>query len=223
MARLFRPTYPDKKTGKIKRLKRWYGKYRAASGRIQKVPLSTNKSAAQHMLGELLALVALRSRGMSAKAANHYLTALQQFTRWLVQTKRAVDDPLAELGPANAEADRRRERRVLSIEELRRIISTASASAKTFRGLAGRDRAALYTAAIGTGFRAEELSKLTPGHFLLAADNPHVYLSAAETKNGKSVEQPLPRMSRPNSAPTSSIAPSGRRSGRGRGGRGRWT
>jgi site-specific recombinase XerC len=137
-------------------------------------------------------LVALRSRSMSAKAANHYLAALQQFTRWLVQTKRAADDPLAELEPANAEADRRRERRVLSIEELRRIISTASASAKTFHGLAGRDRAALDTAAIVTGFRAEELSKLTPGHFLLNADNPHVYLSAGETKNGKSVEQPLP-------------------------------
>jgi Phage integrase family/PEP-CTERM motif len=36
------------------------------------------------------------------------------------------------------------------------------------------------------------LSCLTPRHFNLTADNPHVYLSAAETKNGKAVEQPLP-------------------------------
>jgi hypothetical protein len=327
MASIFRPTYSDKQTGKIKRLKRWYGKYRDATGAIKKVPLSTNKAAAQLMLADLLVkvereraglvdraaehattpllthfeawaadlaaggasekhvtqtvgwvrkviegtksvliadltaeavrrflaelrkdrlappldpaketytrdelaalldvqpfsvpslvkrhrlaavgngkarrypaetvrvLVSLRSRGMSAKGANHYLGAVQQFTRWLARTRRAAADPLEELRPANAEADRRRERRVLSVDELRRVIAAARQSEKSFRGLDGRDRAALYGTALGTGFRAEELSCLTPGHFHLTGDNPHVYLSAAETKNGRAVEQPLP-------------------------------
>ena len=47
-------------------------------------------------------------------------------------------------------------------------------------------------AVIGTEFRAEELSCLTPRHFDLAAASPHVYLSVGETKNGRAVEQPLP-------------------------------
>lgn len=327
MASIFRPTYTDKKTGKTKRLKRWYGKYRDALGVVRKVPLSTNKVAAQRMLSDLLtkvereraglidpsvghattpladhfaawaadvsasdatekhvgqtvrcarkvldgvnvlfavdltaeavraflaelredgiaptldceketytrnelaallrvkafsvpslvkrhgltavgngkarrypaataaALVAIRSRGMSANAANHYLGAIQQFTRWLTKTKRLPVDPLEELKPFNPDADRRRERRVLSADELRRVIAAARTSAKTFRGLSGLDRATLYGTALGTGFRAEELSCLTPRHFDLNANNPHVYLSAAETKNGKAVEQPLP-------------------------------
>ncbi|HVK19159.1 MAG TPA: tyrosine-type recombinase/integrase [Fimbriiglobus sp.] len=137
-------------------------------------------------------MAAIRSRGLSAKGVNHYLAAIQQFTRWMAKTRRAGADPLAELKPANAEADRRRERRVLSVDELRKIILAARGSRQTFRGLTGVDRAALYATAIGTGFRAEELSRLTPGHFDLTGAHPHVYLSAAETKNGKAVEQPLP-------------------------------
>src|SRR5437763_5012176 len=86
-------------------------------------------------------LLSLLSRGMSAKGSNHYLGAVQQFTRWLTKTKRAAGDPLEELKPANAEADRRRERRVLSIDELRRVIVAAGLSEKSFRGLDGRDRA----------------------------------------------------------------------------------
>jgi integrase len=326
MASIFRPVYTDKKTGRPKRLKRWYAKFRDAAGVNRKVPLSPNKAAAQRMLADLLAgvereragladpttrhattplavhldawaadlgageatakhvrqtagwtrkvvagagavfptdltaeavrgylaglredrpapdldpakdaytrdelaallgvkafsvpslvrrhrlaavgngkarrypaetaarLLADRARGMSAKAANHYLAAVQQFSRWLAKKTKATD-PLEELKPFNVEADRRRERRVLSADELRRLILAAGASGRTFRGLSGRDRAALYATDIGTGFRAEELSCLTPGHFNLDAANPHVYLSAAETKNGKAVEQPLP-------------------------------
>jgi integrase/recombinase XerC len=151
-----------------------------------------NGKARRYPAATAQALAALRSRGMSANAANHYLGAVQQFTRWLAKTNRAPADPLADLKPANPEADRRRQRRVLSAEQLRGLILAARANSKSFRGLSGRDRAVLYGTAIATGFRAEELSCLTPRHFSLAMDNPHVFLSAAETKNGKAVEQPLP-------------------------------
>jgi hypothetical protein len=137
-------------------------------------------------------LAALRARGMSPKPTNHYLGAAQQFTRWLARNNRLPADPLADLKPATAEADRRRERRVPSADELRRVVTAARASPKAVRGLSGRDRAAPYGTAIGTGFRAEELSRLAPRHFAPAAASPHVYLSATETKNGRAVEQPLP-------------------------------
>jgi hypothetical protein len=38
MASLFRPTYTDKKTGKLRKLKRWYVKYRDANGAVQRIP-----------------------------------------------------------------------------------------------------------------------------------------------------------------------------------------
>ena len=57
MATLFRPTFTDKKTGQKKRLKKWYARVKSANGRVRKVPLSTNKAAAELMLGQLLAKI----------------------------------------------------------------------------------------------------------------------------------------------------------------------
>jgi hypothetical protein len=76
MASLFRPTYPDKKTGKIKRLKRWYAKYRDAAGKLCKAPLSTNKAADQLMLGELLVKVERERAGQVDRSAAHASTPL---------------------------------------------------------------------------------------------------------------------------------------------------
>ena len=46
------------------------------------------------------ALAAGRGRGMGAKAANQYLAAAKQFSRWLARDRRLADDPLAHLGGA---------------------------------------------------------------------------------------------------------------------------
>ena len=58
MASLFKPTYSrkDSKTGLTvkKKTKKWYGKYRDMNGDIKKVPLCTDKAAAQVMLNELV-------------------------------------------------------------------------------------------------------------------------------------------------------------------------
>lgn len=70
MSSLYRPSYPDKKTGKPKRLKRWYGKYRDAAGVLRKVPLSPNKAAAQLMLNELVAKVERERAGLVDRTAS---------------------------------------------------------------------------------------------------------------------------------------------------------
>lgn len=58
MANLYRQEYTteDPETGKRTkhRSKKWYGQYRDADGVRQRVPLSTDKSAAQAMLSELV-------------------------------------------------------------------------------------------------------------------------------------------------------------------------
>ena len=75
---------------------------------------------------------------------------------------------------------------------LRALLAAASASAEVFRGLAGRDRAALYSVAMTTGFRVAELASLTPASFDLAAEPATATVKAAYSKNRRESVQPLP-------------------------------
>jgi len=137
-------------------------------------------------------LAKLRSQGASVATSNHYLRAVKSFLRWCVADGRLPASPLAHLATGNVQLDRRRVRRPLSADELRRVIAAAGASGEIFRGLTGRDRAALYTVAAATGFRAGELGSLTPDAFNLDGDPPTATLAATNAKNGKTAVQPLP-------------------------------
>ncbi len=327
MASLFRPTFRCKSTGQTKRVKKWYAKVRHADGTVRKVPLSTNKAAAEMMLGQLLTkiehekagntdpfeshrgrplgehlaawekhlrakdstskhvrtklaaarrvidgcqfkkltdlsasrveefltelrtpvevvplpdgqewftkaelaaalgvkreavtplvrrhrlaavgngkarryprataltLLDSRSTGLSVRSVNYHLDAVKQFAAWAVRDRRLAENPLDHMAGGNPEHDRRVEYALLSAEEIRCLIFAARTSAADFRGLAGRDRAALYALATVTAFRPVELSRLTAADFLLTGAVPLVRLDGTRTKNGKAVEQPLP-------------------------------
>jgi integrase len=151
-------------------------------------------------LGKVLDYLAERRRlpnaegGISIQTSNFYLSALNQFGRWMCskRERRLLENPFAEVERGNVELDRRHDRRNLSPAELSRVLDAVKASAWTFRGLTGTDRYFLYYTACGTGFRAEELSTLTPEAFDLGALPPTVTLAARRTKNKKPVVQPLP-------------------------------
>ncbi len=74
---------------------------------------------------------------------------------------------------------------------MRLLLAVTRVSARSFRGLTGADRAALYLTACGTGFRVRALAGLTPTDFDLAADVPAVILPARLAKNKKTKVQPL--------------------------------
>jgi len=141
---------------------------------------------------------ALRDRlaqGISVQTSNFYLDAVDQFCRWMCKggdKRRMVNNPLADAERGNVEVDRRHDRRDLQSEELASLLETTLASTKQYRGLKGRDRHFLYQTACGTGFRADELARLTPATFALDANPPTVTLGARFTKNKKTVVQPLP-------------------------------
>jgi hypothetical protein len=59
------------------------------------------------------------------------------------------------------------------------------ASGRSFRGLSGRDRHALYLTGNVTGFRAQELAALRPDWFALDGDTPTVTLPSEFAKNGR--------------------------------------
>jgi integrase len=127
------------------------------------------------------ALQARLCRGAGIATSNHYLTTVKGFSRWLVRDRRAAADPLTCLSRLNAETDVRVERRALPPEEFAALLAAARAG-KSFRGLAGADRAVIYHLAARTGLRAAELASLKPASFDLSAE-PTVTVEAAYSKH----------------------------------------
>src|SRR5205823_4689811 len=92
----------------------------------------------------------------------------------------------------NVRIDRRHDRRALSLAELGRLLESARDSAAKFRGLTGADRVMLYTAAMTTGLRADELASLTPASFDLSTSPPTATVQAGYAESGRMAVQPLP-------------------------------
>jgi integrase len=109
-----------------------------------------------------------------------------------VRSRYKAENPAAHLSGGNVRTDRRHDRQTLSVEQLTAILEAARVSDRTFRGLNGTDRRALYLTAMSTGFRADELATLTPESFDLDADPPTATVASAYTKNRQTAVQPLP-------------------------------
>lgn len=132
-------------------------------------------------------------KGVSQQTANFYLKAAKQFLNWMIREHRLIHNPLSGLQCGNVNLDRRHDRRALTIPELSQLLHATEANRKrSFRGLKGRDRWALYLLASCTGLRVSELASLRPTSFLLAGDCPTVKLQAAYAKNRQEASQPLP-------------------------------
>lgn len=125
-----------------------------------------------------------RERGLSARAANKYLTACRTLLRWAIADGRIAEDPLIGLRPYRTADDRRVVRRALSPEELGVLIAAAE-SGGDFLGVSGQDRAMLYRIASSTGFRASEIGSLTPESFDFASTPVTVTVKEAYSKNRK--------------------------------------
>jgi len=138
------------------------------------------------------ALRGLREAGLSIQTCKHYLAACKQFVNWLTLHRRLSHSPIQHLEPGNVDLDRRRERRALVVEEIERLLKTTASSAATYRGLAGKDRHAIYCLALGSGLRAAEIASLKPESFALDADTPHVIVEAGTSKRRQRDEQALP-------------------------------
>jgi len=129
-------------------------------------------------------------RGVSARTANGYLQAVRQFCRWMVRDDRAPDNPLAHLQGYNARAEPRTVRRAMTEEECLALLRAAEDGPERY-GICGADRAALYRAALGTGFRANEMRHLTPVDFALDDAPPTITVRACYSKRRREDVQPI--------------------------------
>jgi site-specific recombinase XerD len=157
------------------------------------LPGAGNGKARRLPKASVEALLADHGRGASPETVNHHIRAVRSFLRWMVKPARRLPfNPLDGLEIVNADADRRRARRELTVTELGRLLEATRASKGAFRGLSGEDRFHLYATACGTGFRSGGLASLTPECFDLASDFPTVTLPVRGDKSRKGKVQPLP-------------------------------
>jgi len=137
-------------------------------------------------------LADLRYKGepISAQTFNFYLKAMQQFCRWLVRDGRASESPVEHLKCKTVRkgTDEVHPRRVLEIDELRRLLEVTKAGPKRF-GMSGYERYLLYRLTAETGLRAEELRSLKVCSFDF--DNLTVHVSGVYTKNRREAVQPV--------------------------------
>ena len=126
--------------------------------------------------------------GISNQTFNFYLQAIKQFCRWMVQDRRASENPLVHLKGLNVRTDRRHDRRALEPEELRRLLETTRKGPERY-GMNGSERAALYRLAAESGLRSGELAKLKVKSFDL--DGGTVTVQAAYSKRRRQDTLPL--------------------------------
>jgi integrase len=130
-------------------------------------------------------------RGISSQTSNWYLQAIKAFCGWLVQEKRVPENPVAYLEGLNVKTDRRHDRRAMSEQESKNLLTVAAAG-PVRQGMAGADRAMLYWTALESGLRAGELRTLTVGNCKLADQPPVLVVKAGYSKHRREDNQPIP-------------------------------
>jgi integrase len=128
-----------------------------------------------------------KNNSISERTYNFYLKAGRQFCKWMVQDRRAGESPLEYLR-CETITNRKRIRRALEPDEIRRLLETTKAEPERF-GLTGYQRAMLYRLAVETGLRANELRSLTVSSFDLVGCT--IKIEAAYAKNKQTAILPL--------------------------------
>lgn len=119
--------------------------------------------------------------GIGQRSFNCYLKACKQFCKWLCKERRASINPLEHLS-CITQTEKRRKRRAITLDEQRKLLETTR-NGKNHHNMTGLERSLVYTLALQTGLRANELRSLTVGSFDFKENI--VTLQAAYTKNKK--------------------------------------
>ena len=135
-------------------------------------------------------IAALRGNGASARTANASLAAFKRFCNWLKREGRITDNPVSRVGRLNEKADRRLERRALTLAETRDLIR-ATETGELHHGLTGHERALVYRLALESGLRYGEIYKLERGDFQLSAEPASVRIRPEDEKAGRGDHLPL--------------------------------
>ncbi len=142
---------------------------------------------------------------MSARSHNLYATTLICFGNWLRNQGRVVENVFHGMRKRNERLDRRRIRRVLSDDEIVRLLAAArmrpletrlspGITEKTLaaRRWLGETRATVYETLLSTGLRYSELRSIRIGDCYLTESIPYMVLAPQYEKNRQGSEIPVP-------------------------------
>lgn len=116
--------------------------------------------------------------GKSGKTLNQYVSHLQAFVSFMIAQGYLAENPVANIDKAD-ESGKKRPRRGLAVEQLRRLLSVSG------------DRAIVYLTAMKTGLRRDELGKLEVGDVMLLGPKPHIKLRGTANKARREDVLPL--------------------------------
>jgi len=135
-----------------------------------------------------------REKGISYRRSNALLMACKCLCNWAVGCDFVSKSPLRgkKVKLLDVEKDRRRIRRALEVDELRRLFAAAAASQDAHHGLTGAERAMIYRLAAESGIRRGELRKVTVSAFDF--ESQVITLGAGITKSGR--ERVIPMTAR---------------------------
>jgi integrase len=126
-----------------------------------------------------------------AGVANGMLKSFNVFTRWMLRNRRMSSNPVQYIQPfKKSEPEKERERRPLSLSEIKRLLSATEAS-DTHHGMTGRERTLVYRIAMSTGLRYNEIRTLKRSNFSVSGNQPSVSIKRGNAKNRKSDTLPL--------------------------------
>jgi len=135
----------------------------------------------------------LRTDGLASRTIGKHITFVKSFTKSLVATGKLPFDPLATVRKPSAKGDRRHERRMLLREEWEVLRDSMLTENLIRYNVPAGERVLLYSTAILTGLRSNELRSLTRSNLHFDGPVPFVTCSASSTKNGKAARQYIHR------------------------------
>ena len=133
----------------------------------------------------------LRDADAAARTIQRKVNSVKQFSKWCYETGRIQTNILARVKTPNPDTDRRLERRALLPEEWPILLKTTVEGEDHACGVTGPQRGLLYSIALQTGLRSNELRSLTLGKLHLDKKPPFVLVPSRSTKNKKPARQYL--------------------------------
>lgn len=130
----------------------------------------------------------LHRDGLSSRTVQAHLGAMKHFTLWLDKHHKLPRNPLSSVKKPNPKADRRYERRLFLPEEWR-WLEMATINGPARYGIDPEDRRLLYTAALQTGLRSNELRETSRGRLYLTVSAPYITAKPRSTKDRKDARQ----------------------------------
>jgi integrase len=107
--------------------------------------------------------------------SNHYLQAVKQFCRWVVDEERAIVSPVAGMKPVDDGGKLRHDRRALDIEEFHYLMDYLESAPTVFK-IPGEHRILIYTFAAETGLRSGAIKRLPVKHVEIYDGRPSVFV-----------------------------------------------